>query len=70
MPEFTRIACGEAPKRKQEEDGYARFTRGQKAVDKAAATPENQAKIAEIRKTDRLIDHPVRFYTYADRLEG
>jgi hypothetical protein len=34
------------------------------------ATPENQAKIAEIRKTDRLIDHPVRFYTYADRLEG
>jgi len=54
----------------QIEDGYARFTRWQKAVDKAAATPENQAKIAEIRKTDRLIDHPVRFYTYADRLEG
>ena len=52
------------------EDGYARFARWQKAVDEAAATPENQAKIAEIRKTDRLIDHPVRFYTYADRLEG
>ena len=52
------------------EEGYARFTQWQKAVDKVAATPENQAKIAEIRKTDRLIDHPVRYYTYADRLEG
>ncbi len=52
------------------EDEYARFTRWQKGVDEAAKTPENQAKIAEIRKTDRLIDHPIRFYAYADRLEG
>ena len=52
------------------EDDYARFTRWQKGVDAAAKTPENQARIAEIRKTDRLIDHPVRFYAYADRLEG
>lgn len=52
------------------EDEYARFTRWQKGVDEAAKTPENQAKIAEIRKTDRLIDHSVRFYAYADRLEG
>ncbi|MFT5467775.1 MAG: hypothetical protein ACI8UO_002882, partial [Verrucomicrobiales bacterium] len=54
----------------QIEDQYARFTRWQKGVDEAAKTPENQAKIAEIRKTDRLIDHPTRFYAYADRLEG
>ena len=35
-------------------------------VDEAAKTPENQAIIAEIRKTDRLIDHPNRFYTFAN----
>lgn len=52
------------------EDEYERFTRWKKGVDEAAKTPANQAKIAEIRKTDRLIDHPVRFYAYADRLEG
>ena len=52
------------------EDGYARFTKWKKAVDKAAATPENQAIIAEIRKTERLIDHPNRFYSYADRFVG
>ncbi|MFT6621669.1 MAG: hypothetical protein ACJASX_004590, partial [Limisphaerales bacterium] len=52
------------------EDEYARFTRWQKGVDEAAKTPVNQVKIAEIRKADRLIDHPVRFYAYADRLEG
>ncbi|QDV47476.1 hypothetical protein Enr13x_73850 [Stieleria neptunia] len=51
------------------EDEYARFTRWQKGVDAAAKTPQNQARIAEIRKTDRLIDHPIRFYAYADRLE-
>ena len=52
------------------EDEYTRFTKWQKGVDEAAKTPANQAKIAEIRKTDRLIDHPTRFYAYADRLEG
>ena len=57
------------------EEGYARFTRWKKAVDKAAATPENQKRIAEIRKAgigrkDRLIDHPNRFYTFTDRLVG
>ena len=38
----------------QIENAYARFTRWQKGVDEAAKTPANQAKIAEIRKTDRL----------------
>ena len=52
------------------EDEYDRFTRWRKGVDEAAKTPENQARIAEIRKTDRLIDHSTRFYAYADRLEG
>lgn len=52
------------------EEGYARFTQWQKAVDRAAATPENQAIIAEIRKTDRLIDHPVRFYTHTENFVG
>jgi hypothetical protein len=52
------------------EDEYARFTQWQKGVDAAAKSPENQALIAGIRKTDRLIDHPNRFYAYADRLKG
>ena len=52
------------------EDSYARFTRWQKGVDEAAKTPANQAKIAEIRKTDPRIDHPFLFYAFADRLEG
>ena len=52
------------------EEAYARFTRWQKGVDEAATSPANQARIAEIRKTERLIDHPTRFYAYADRLEG
>ncbi|MEC9350299.1 MAG: hypothetical protein VX387_11275, partial [Planctomycetota bacterium] len=39
-------------------------------MDEAAKSPENQAIIAKIRKTDRLIDHPSRFYAYADRFKG
>ncbi|MDA7518166.1 DUF1592 domain-containing protein, partial [bacterium] len=54
----------------QIEDEYARFTKWKKGVDEAAKSPENQALIAEIRKTDRLIDHPNRFYAFADRLKG
>ena len=54
----------------QIEDSYTRFTRWQKVVDKAAKSPANQAIIAKIRKTERLIDHPTRFYAYADRLKG
>ncbi len=54
----------------QIEERYNRFTQWQKGVDEAAKTPANQAKIAEIRKTNRLIDHPVRFYSFADRFEG
>ena len=54
----------------QIEERQERFERWKKGVDEAARTPENQAIIAEIRKTDRLIDHPNRFYTFADRLKG
>jgi len=52
------------------EDAYARFTRWQKGVDKAKATPENQARMAEFRKTEVKAAHPVWSYGYADRLEG
>ena len=52
------------------EDAYARFTRWQKGVDEAAKTPANQAKIAEIRKTEPRIDSPFLFYAFADQLEG
>ena len=52
------------------EERQERFKQWKKGVDEAAKTPENQAIIAEIRKTDRLIDHPNRFYTFADRLKG
>ncbi|MEC8557083.1 MAG: DUF1592 domain-containing protein [Planctomycetota bacterium] len=52
------------------EDAYARFTRWQKGVDEAAKTPANQAKIAEIRKTEPRIDSPFLFYAFADQLKG
>jgi hypothetical protein len=52
------------------EERQERFARWKKGVDEAAKTPENQAIIAEIRKTDRLIDHPNRFYTFADQFKG
>ena len=55
---------------KQVEERQGRFNRWKKGGDEAAKTPENQAIIAEIRKTDRLIDHPNRFYGYADRFKG
>ena len=52
------------------EERQKRFQQWKKGVDEAAKTPENQAIISEIRKTERLIDHPNRFYTFADRLKG
>ncbi|MDF1862652.1 MAG: DUF1587 domain-containing protein, partial [Verrucomicrobiales bacterium] len=54
----------------QTEDQYARSAEWQKGVDEAVKTPENQAKIAEIRKTEPKINHPQWFYAFADRLEG
>ena len=54
----------------QIEDAYARFTRWQKGVDKAAATPENQARMAKFRKTEPKAAHPVWSYSFADRLVG
>ena len=54
----------------QIEDAYARFTQWQKGVDEAGKTAANQAKIAEIRKTEPKINHPQWFYSFADRLEG
>ena len=42
----------------------------QKGVDKAAATPENQARMAKFRKTEPKAAHPVWSYGFADRLEG
>jgi hypothetical protein len=55
---------------KRTKERQERFKQWKKAVDEAAKSPENQAIIAEIRKTDRLIDHPNRFYGYADRFKG
>ena len=52
------------------EDAYARFTRWQKGVDKAAATHENQARMAKFGKTEPKAAHPVWSYGFADRLEG
>jgi hypothetical protein len=54
----------------QIEDAYARFTRWQKGVDKAAATHENQARMAKFRETEPKSAHPIWSYGFADRLEG
>ena len=55
---------------KQVEARQERFNQWKKGVDEAAKSPENQAFIAEIRKKDRLIDHPNRFYGYAEHFKG
>ena len=55
---------------KEIEKRYAQFTRWKAGVDKAAATPKNKAKIAELRKKHSDIDHPIHFYKYADLLDG
>ena len=55
---------------KQVEAREERFKQWKKGVDEAAKSPENQAIIAEIRKKDRLIDHPNRFYGYAEHFKG
>ena len=54
----------------QIEDAYKRFTQWQVGVDKAAATPENKAKIAALSKKEPAITHPIHFYRYADLLDG
>ncbi len=46
------------------------FKQWKKGVDEAAKSPHNQAIIAEIRKKNRLIDHPNRFYTFAEHFKG
>jgi len=55
---------------KQIEARQERFKQWKKRVDQAAKSPENQAIIAEIRKKDRHIDHPNRFYTFAEHFKG
>ncbi|MDG1324437.1 MAG: DUF1592 domain-containing protein, partial [Opitutales bacterium] len=55
---------------RQVEARQVRFKQWKKGVDEAAKSPENQAIIAEIRKKDRLIDHPNRFYGYAEHFKG
>ena len=52
------------------EAAQARSAEWQKGVDAVINTPANQAKIAEIRKTEPKIDHPQWGYAFADRLEG
>ena len=52
------------------EDAYKRFTQWQVGVDKAAATPENKAKIAELSKKEPAITHPIHFYRFAHLLNG
>ena len=54
----------------QIEEAYKRFEQWQVGVDKAAATPENKAKIAELSKKEPAITHPIHFYRYAHLLDG
>ena len=52
------------------EETYKRFNQWRKGVDAVVKTPENQAIIAEIAKTEPNILHPLRFYRFAHRLKG
>ncbi len=55
---------------KQVEAHQERFKQWKKGVDEAAKSPENQTIIAEIRKKNRLIDHPNRFYIFAEHFKN
>ena len=55
---------------KNAEAAQDRFKQWKKGVDEAAKSPENQAIIAEIRKKNRLIDHPNRFYIFAEHFKN
>lgn len=72
----TRVEPEKTINRKQEKTikgiqaRIAKFTEWQKEVDKAAATPENQAIIAEERKKGRGLDHPRQYYVFAGKLKG
>ena len=55
---------------KKAEATQNRFKQWKKGVDEAAKSPENQAIIAEIRKKNRLIDHPNRFYIFAEHFKN
>ena len=52
------------------EEEHERFMRWKAGVDKAAATPANQAKIAELSKKNPRIKNPTFLYYYANLLEG
>ncbi|MDG2381097.1 MAG: DUF1592 domain-containing protein [Pirellulaceae bacterium] len=68
-PEET-VNVGNERQIKNMEEEHERFMRWKAGVDKAAATPENLAKIAELSKTTPRINNPTRFYYYANLLEG
>ncbi|MBT7405606.1 MAG: DUF1587 domain-containing protein, partial [Opitutae bacterium] len=55
---------------KKAEAAQDRFKQWKKGVDESAKSPENQAIIAEIRKKNRLIDHPNRFYIFAEHFKN
>ena len=55
---------------KKAEAAQDRFKQWKKGVDEVAKSPENQAIIAEIRKKNRLIDHPNRFYIFAEHFKN
>ncbi len=52
------------------EKTQAQYTLWKTEVDKIKDTPENKAIIAEIRKKEPSIDHPIHFYRYADHFKG
>ena len=75
VSKVTRLEPEKTINRKQEKTikgiqaRIAKFTEWQKGVDKAAATPENQAIIEAARKKKRL-DHPRLYYVFAGNLKG
>ncbi|MEI6714961.1 MAG: DUF1592 domain-containing protein [Verrucomicrobiota bacterium] len=57
---------------KHYETTHKRFVRWQEGVDKAAAAPENQATLAELKKKDPRLNHPesTLLYYQADQFVG
>ncbi|MGB1130812.1 MAG: DUF1595 domain-containing protein, partial [Haloferula sp.] len=47
-----------------------RFSRWKVEVDKAVATPANQKRIEELKKTNKQMDHRIHFYKFVELLDG
>ena len=68
-PEKT-IRPGIEKRAKEIEEAQKRFSRWKVEVDKAVATPANQKRIEELKKTNKQMASSIHFYKFVELLDG